>query len=183
MAPLLGFTIEPDEVALLVTQRWFNGYFYELGELKTVCVIFGLQMFFFAASFVLGLVTTPPDSSGTFMGFLLGGFVGSLVFTFGLLGLLVSRRFVVSNRRIVDCGGLWRPRAWTLRFGEVESVKPFYRNESESTYSPDFQLKAVYLGERSGEMHMIPVDAYLELVRQKLLPETLRILFPASVKR
>jgi hypothetical protein len=181
MAAQLGFTVEPDEVALVVTKRWLKGYFFELGPLKTVFVFMPLQMLFFVPVLVTDLSFDTSKSASPV--FFFGGLVGSLVLTFGVLALLLSRRFVVSNRRIVDCGGLVSPQAWMLPLGEIGKIKPFYNDESSGEgRSYDFKLRGVYLWPRSGEEHMVPLSVYHALILLKLVPEELRRPFPGELR-
>jgi hypothetical protein len=135
-------------------------------------------LLFFPFIFVTGLSKSHSVSGVTFAVV----FIGTMAFTLGVTALLFSRRYVITNRRIVDCGAVVGP-AWMLPFAEIESIAPFYVDGSSGgTSSVDFRLRAVELIPRSGESHRISLGAHSALVRLELVRAELRSPFPERVK-
>jgi hypothetical protein len=176
----LDFKVEPGEVALHVTKRWWGGR-YEGGRLAAAGVM-GALLWLLLGCFLY--FTRESMTPGLF----LVGFAGSLGVALILSTFLFSHRcFLITNRRIVDRGGIVG-KAWMLPLAEIDSIEPFYvdvdgAGGGEGVVShPAMGLKAVCLSPRAGEDHLISVEAYGVLVRHELVPKELRGSFPERLR-
>jgi hypothetical protein len=186
MAARLRFTLEPDEVALVVTKRWWGGY-RAVGAGARLCVLLIDFILSVGAVFLFFQRVPAPNSAAQVT--LFAVFLGAMGITTGVSLFLLSRRFLVSNRRVVDCGSIVASTPWMLPLAEIKGIGPLYIDESwggggEAGGGPNrlgtLGLRAVHLEPRSGETHLISLDAHRALVRFKLVPEELRGLFPES---